>query len=200
MRILPADQSPAENYLLMLGVIAPRPIAWVSTVGETGNYNLAPFSFFNGVSADPPILSLSIARRDGEKKDTLRNIEFTGDFVVNVVTRPLADAMNRSSASFPPEISEFEIAGLTPLPSEKVKAPRLGESPVQMECRLERLIEVGAPPRGSTLVLGEIVLFHLDERCLTDRKIDFKKFFPLGRGGRDRMTEIKEWFVLKRPR
>ena len=194
------DQSTAENYIFMLNAIVPRPVAWVSTVGPEGLFNLAPFSFYNGVCAEPPILSVSIARRAIEKKDTLRNIESSGEFVVSVVTESMAVAMNESSASFPPHVSEFEQVGLTPVPARIVHAPLVRESPINMECRLFRLIEIGTPPKGSTLVLGEIVHYHIDEGIMTNAKIDFKKFIPLGRLGKEWNTGIKNLFSLKRPR
>ncbi|MBI3593781.1 MAG: flavin reductase family protein [Nitrospirae bacterium] len=196
----PGEQSTAENYLFMLNAIVPRPIAWISTLGQNGVENLAPFSFFNGVCAEPPIVSISIARRNGEKKDTLRNIEYSKEFVVNVVTESLASAMNESSASHSAEISEFKRAGLTPYPAQKVKAPLVLESPINMECQLYRLIEIGVPPQGSTLVLGQIVYCHLRHEILTDGQIDFKKFLPVGRLGRDMNLTARDLFPLRRPR
>ncbi|MFI5303841.1 MAG: flavin reductase family protein [Nitrospiria bacterium] len=196
----PGEQSTAANYLFMLNAIVPRPVAWISSVGENGVFNLAPFSFFNGVCAEPPILSVSIARRNGEKKDTLRNIEYSKQFVVNIVPLSLAEAMNASSASFPSEVSEFERVGLTPVPAQKVNAPLLFESPINIECRLYRLIEIGTPPGGATLVLGEIILYHIQDDILTDGQIDFKKFSPIGRLGREMNARIRDLFPLKRPR
>jgi flavin reductase (DIM6/NTAB) family NADH-FMN oxidoreductase RutF len=200
MRFDPGEQSLAENYLFMLSAIVPRPIAFISTVGENGVFNLSPFSFFNGVCAEPPILSVSFSRRDGKKKDTLQNIESSGQFVVSVVTEPLAKAMNESSAPFPADISEFEKVGLTPLPAEKVRAPLLKESPINMECVLYRLIEVGTPPRGSTLVLGEIVRYHIREEVMVKNKIDFKKLSAVGRMGGEFYTKTTDVFKLNRPR
>lgn len=200
MEYHPGDQSTAENYLFMLNAIVPRPVAWVSTVGQDGVFNLAPFSFYNGVCAEPPVLSVSIARRAGEKKDTLRNIEYSGEFVVSVVTESMAVAMNESSASFPPDVSEFEQVGLTPVPARIVHAPLVQESPINMECRLFRLIEIGTPPQGATLVLGEIVHYHIHDGILTNGKIDLKKFFPIGRLGKEWNARTKDRFSLKRPR
>lgn len=200
MEYHPGDQSTAENYLFMLNAIVPRPVAWVSTVGKEGLFNLAPFSFYNGVCAEPPLLSVSIARRAGEKKDTLRNIENAGEFVVSVVSESMAGAMNKSSASFPPDVSEFEQVGLTPVPARFVQAPLVRESPINMECRLFRLIEIGTPPQGATLVLGEIIHYHIDDRILTNGRIDFKKFIPIGRLGKEWNSGAKDLFFLKRPR
>lgn len=199
MRYDSGEQSTTDKYLFMLSAIVPRPIALVSTVGQNGVFNLAPFSFFNGVSAEPPILSVSIARRDGKKKDTLRNIEFSKQFVVNVVTESLAEAMNESSAPFPPDISEFDRVKLTPIPAVKVVAPLVRESPIKMECTLYRLIEIGTPPHGSTLVLGEIVQYHIRDEILTNKKIDFNKLSAIGRMGREFYTKTTGLIQLKRP-
>jgi flavin reductase (DIM6/NTAB) family NADH-FMN oxidoreductase RutF len=196
----PGEQSTAENYLFMLNAIVPRPIAWISTLGQNGVKNLAPFSFFNGVCAEPPVISVSIARRSGKKKDTLRNIEHSGEFVVNMVTEALASAMNESSASLRSHESEFERAGVTPVPAQKVNAPLILESPVNIECRLDRLIEIGIPPQGSTLVLGQIVYYHVRTEILTGGQIDFEKFLPIGRLGREMNVTARNLFPLKRPR
>ena len=184
----------------MLHAIVPRPIAFISTVGESGVFNLSPFSFFNGVCAEPPILSVSIALKNGEKKDTLVNIEYSKQFVVNVVTEPLFSAMNASSASFPPEVSEFQQVGLTPVPAAIVSAPLVKESPVNIECSLYRLIEIGSPPRGATLVLGEILQYHIGDEFLINRKIDFKKLCAIGRMGGEAYTRTTDMIQLKRPR
>ena len=131
---------------VLTGVVVPRPIAFVSTMSPDGVVNLAPYSFFNAVSYDPPTIVFSSSRRAGYKsKDTLRNIEETGEFVVNIVVDPIAEAMNKTSAEFPEDVDEFEIAGLTQAPSETVKAPRVAESPVNMECKLEQVVRVRRP-------------------------------------------------------
>ncbi len=200
MRFDPKKQSPAENYIFMLHAIVPRPIAFISTVGESGVFNLSPFSFFNGVCSDPPILSVSIAWKNGEKKDTLVNIENSKEFVVNIVTEPLALAMNASSASFPPEASEFKEVGLTPVPAALVKAPLVKESPINIECSLYRLIEVGTPPQGTTLVLGEIVQYHVHDEILENKKIDFQRLSVIGRMGGEFYARTTDIFKLNRPR
>src|ERR1041385_6890840 len=135
-----------EIYRLMIDCIVPRPIAFVSTLSAEGVGNLAPFSFFNGVSSEPPTLVFSISRkRDGGKKDTLVNIESTPQFVVNLVTEPMAAPMHQTSADYPYGVDEMAKVGLTPVPSTRVRPPRVGESPVQMECELFSLHEIGPP-------------------------------------------------------
>ena len=200
MKFDPSDRSAVENYLFLLGAIVPRPIALVSTVSLTGVFNVAPFSFFNGVCAVPPILSVSIAPRDGKKKDTLINIEKGGEFVVNVVTEPMAAAMNESSAFYPPEVSEFIQAGFTPISAEKVKAPLVRESPISLECRLYRLVEVGTFPHGSTLVLGEIVFCHVIDEILENHRAGMEKLNAIGRMGGEFYTRTRDLFKMKRPK
>ena len=185
----------------MLHAIVPRPIAFISTVGKNGVFNLSPFSFFNGVCAEPSILSVSIAwKKDGKKKDTLVNIEASKQFVINIVTESMVSAMNAASALFPPEVSEFNQVGLTPVPAAMVKAPLVKESPINIECSLYRLIEIGAPPQGATLVLGEMIHYHVREEILENKKIDFKKLAAVGRMGGEFYTRTTDMIQLKRPR
>ena len=194
----PAARSPRELYDLMISAIVPRPIALVSTTDERGGRNLAPFSYFMGVSSAPPIVAIStVKRRGGEKKDTLRNIEATREFVVNVVTEPMAEAMNASSADLPYGHDEFAHAELTALPGVRVAAPRVAESPVQMECRLERILEVGSQP--AYLVLGELLLFHVREDVLADGRIDVLRLKPVARLGGSDYVHVREVFSMPRP-
>ncbi len=151
-----ADKSRA--YQLLAGVVVPRPIALVTTLGENGLVNAAPFSYFNLVGSDPPAVAISIAAREaGVQKDSLANIEASGEFVVNLVSEALAPAMNVCAIDFPPGVSEPNEAGLALLPSACVAAPRLAASPVQLECRLHQVIEMG----GNRIVLGEVVFLHV---------------------------------------
>ncbi|MDO8674209.1 MAG: flavin reductase family protein, partial [Dehalococcoidia bacterium] len=136
MKVDPREVTARECYKLLIGSIVPRPIAWVSTVGENGVFNVAPFSFFTSVCTYPPTVCFTAIRRAGEKKDTVRNIEFTGDFVVNLVTEELAEAMNISCGDYPPEVDEFQVAKLTAVPGDKVRSPRVAESPISLECKL----------------------------------------------------------------
>jgi len=152
-------------YKLMTSSIVPRPIAWVSTVSKDGVYNLAPFSYFAGISSEPPLIIISIGKKDKYiKKDTLKNIEEVGDFVINIVTKELADKMNVTALPFDEGVDEFKKAGLTPEKSKFVKAPRVKESPINIECKKFQIIEIGS----MGLVLGEIVNLHVKDELLTD--------------------------------
>ena len=150
MIIDPKKQTLKENYKLMIGSILPRPIAFISTISKNGIHNLAAYSFFNGITGNPPSICFAPTRKssDGSKKDTLINIEETGEFVVNVVTEEIVQQMNATAPDFPPEISEFEEVGLTPIDSQIVKAPRVKESPINLECKLMQVVEVGPPEPG----------------------------------------------------
>ena len=200
MRIDPREWPRADLYKLMTAIVVPRPIAFVSTVGPTGVLNLAPFSFFTAICSDPPILCFSASRRDGEKKDTVRNIEFAGEFVVNVVDEAIAEAMNATSADFPSEISEFEVAGLTPGASDLVRPPRVAESPASMECRLMQIIELGEAPHQASLIIGEVLRFHLrDDLCLERGKVDVAKLRAVGRLVGDLYCHTDGIFGMQRP-
>jgi flavin reductase (DIM6/NTAB) family NADH-FMN oxidoreductase RutF len=189
-------------YKLMIGAIVPRPIAFVSTIGRDGIRNLAPFSFFTGVSANPPIICFCpmVRQRTDQRKDTLRNIMATREFVVNVVSEEIAEQMNITAAEFPPEVDEFEASGLTPIPSDLVKPPRVSESHVQMECRLYLAIEIGALPLSGSVVLGEIIRFHVDDRYIENFKIDPGKLGAIGRMGGASYTRTRDRFDMIRPK
>jgi flavin reductase (DIM6/NTAB) family NADH-FMN oxidoreductase RutF len=161
MKIDPGDITLQDSSHLMTDVVVPRPIAWVSTVDENGVFNLAPFSCYGLVSSFPMVIGFSVGSyRDGKKKDTIRNIELTKDFVINVVTETLGSAMNLTSASFPREVSEFTKAGLTPVKADIVNAPMVVESPVKMECRVLQIIEFGKP-LVTSFVLGSVLRLHI---------------------------------------
>ena len=141
----PGDLDARDAYQLVISAIVPRPIALVSTISDAGVANISPFSFFMAVSSKPPILALSIARGREREKDTMRNIRQTRELVVNIVDRKISEAAVASAASFEPHVSEFSVVGLTPLPSDKVRAPRVAESPIQLECVATELIERVSP-------------------------------------------------------
>ena len=177
------DLSGRARYEWMIRAIVPRPIAFVSTVSAGGAPNLAPFSYFNGVTGRPPVVSIAIGnRRGGARKDTLRNIEETGELVINAVTEEIAQPMADCGPDWPPGVDEFAVAGLTGVPSDLVRPPRVAESPLAMECRLYRLVPV---ENTATLVLAEILRIHAREEILTDGLPDPAKFRPLGRLGGD---------------
>lgn len=178
------NEEMTQNYKFLIGSIVPRPIAVVATKNEDGSDNLAPFSFFNGFSAKPMIVGFSTLRKPntGEKKDTLINIEKEKEFVINFVTEQNADRVNLCSTEIPHGESEFEYAGLTPIASEKVKACRLKESPIQFECILRDIISYGDWPGAGTLITGEVVKIHIDESIYEDGRINTQKWNPMGRG------------------
>ena len=201
MIIDPAATEPRNVYKLMVGAIVPRPIAFVSTVSADGVLNLAPFSYFTAIGANPPAICFSPGRRrDGTKKDTLVNIEGTGEFVVNVVSEEFAAQMNATSAEFPPEVDEFDASGLTPIPSDLVKPPRVRESHIQMECRLLQVVHVSTKPLGGSLVIGEVLRFHLDDAIVNDYVIDPAKLRAIGRMGGPTYTRTTDRFDLERPK
>ncbi|MBI1784966.1 flavin reductase family protein [Candidatus Sumerlaeota bacterium] len=201
MIVDPADAKPTQLYHCLIGAIAPRPIAWVSTLSPRGIPNLAPFSYFTGVGVLPPTLCFSpINRRDGSKKDTILNLRATPEFVVNVVPFALGEAMNLSSADFAYEESEFEKAGVTPAASRKVKPPCVAESPVHFECALHDIIELGTGPLAGNLVIGKILLIHVADEVLDERgEIDPKKLDLIGRMGGNWYARTREIFEMERP-
>jgi flavin reductase (DIM6/NTAB) family NADH-FMN oxidoreductase RutF len=201
MIIDPAETPRKEFYPLMIRCIAPRPIAWVSSISREGVPNLAPFSFFTAISTVPPTLCFVPGRRDddGGKKDTLVNIEATGDFVVNMVTEELATVMNETATDFPHGISEFEKAGLTAARAHRVKAPMVAESPIRFECERYEIVHVGADGvGGGAIVIGRIVLLHIDDAVLRDGKIDYDLYRPVGRMGGADYSRTRERFAMLR--
>ena len=163
-------------------IVGPRPIGWISTQSATGALNLAPYSFFTAFNYVPPIVGFASIGA----KDTLRNIEASGEFVWNLATHDLADAMNQSCAAVPPEVSEFELAGLTPLASEKVRPPRVAESPVTFECRSTQIVQlqgIDGEKVPTWLVLGEVVAVHIAKALLKDGVYDTAGAGHILRGG-----------------
>ncbi len=200
MKIYPSHLSKKDMHELLMSAILPRPIALVSTVGEDGIFNLAPFSSFAPMGLKPALVCLQVGwKRDGTKKDTLRNIEYAKDFVVNGVDEALAEAMNQTSAEYPPDIDEFKEVGLTPVKSDLVRAPRVAESPVNMECQLLKILEFGGAPTGSHVVIGEILLFHVKDELWHGDEIDISKWKPIGRLGGDLYCRTRDIFEMKRP-
>lgn len=194
MIVDPRATAPADIYRFLISVVVPRPIAFVSTVGPDGAFNVAPFSYFTAITNRPPLIGVSISPRRGEPKDTLRNIRSAGDFVVNVVDEPLGARMVHASGDWPADVDEFTLTGLTPVSSDLVRAPRVGESPVSLECTLHREIELGA----ATFVVGEVVRAHVSDAVLSEGRVDPEKLRPLGRLGGDAYAPLRE--VLRMPR
>lgn len=207
MRTLnPAEQKPQDIYKLLVGSVVPRPIAFVSSIDADGVRNLAPFSFFTVASANPPIVCFCPMMRrsvnDGLQatKDTLRNIIATREFVVNVVSEEFAEKMNACSAELLPEVDEFVVSGLTPVASDVVRPARVGESHVQMECRLQQVIHVSTEPLGGSLVLGEVLRFHVCAALLDNFRIDPEKLQAIGRMAGSTYTRTRDRFDMERPK
>lgn len=189
---------PASMYKLLVGSIVPRPIGWISTISKDGVHNLAPFSFFNVASSNPPHVLFCPTQRgtDGGRKDTLHNVRDTGEFVVNIVTQPIAEAMNLTATEFPADVDEFAISGLTVAPAQTVKAPRVLESPIHFECQVAHIIDLG----GGHVVIGRVLHVHVDDRVLigTD-KIDVHALQPIGKLAGNAYTRVTDLFDLIRP-
>jgi flavin reductase (DIM6/NTAB) family NADH-FMN oxidoreductase RutF len=189
-------------YKLMTGAIVPRPIGWISTVDADGIPNLAPYSFFNAVCSNPPTLLFcpAIRAKDHQRKDTLKNVIATREFVVNIVTEALAEAMNLTSGVYAADVNEFEVAGLTAAPSAAVKPPRVAESPVHFECKLDQIVTIGETPGGASIVIGRIVHIHVaDEVLIPPDKIDVRKLQAVGRLSGTTYSRTNDFFDLRRP-
>ena len=196
MIVDPKSISSGAMYHFMNSVVVPRPIAFVSTVGANGQFNVAPFSYYNAIANRPPLIGVSILHRPEREKDTLRNVRDTGDFVVNVVDEPLHARMVEASGDWPQDVDEFTVTGLTPVPSDLVRSPRVGESPVHLECRLHREVELG----NVSLVVGEIVRVHIRDDVLTDGRVDPEKLKPVGRLSGDAYAYMGQLVHVARPK
>lgn len=192
----PATLSRDDVYRVLISAVVPRPIAFVSSMSAEGVANLAPFSYFTALSSDPPLVGIVINDRVGDPKDTLRNVRETGDFTINVVTPAILDAMVLTAGEWPRGTSEFGPAGLTPVPSERVRAPRVAESPLQLECRFHREIPLG----NGFLVVGEVVLVRADDAVVVDGRIDATRLQPVGRLGGEFYALPGEVVKRARPR
>jgi len=201
MKFDPDKQSFKDNHRLMIGSIVPRPIAFVSTKSKNGILNLAPFSYFNGVCSNPPTIMFAPARRgyDGLTKDTLNNIRDTKEFVVNIVSEEIVEPMVACATDFEKEVNEFEVSGLTPVDSVKVAPPCVKESKVSFECRLQTIVPVGeAEPGGGFVVIGNIVMFHVDDDVYRDGRIDLDALKPVGRLAGNNYSRINDVFTVVR--
>ncbi len=200
MKIDPRDHDPRRLYMLMMSCVTPRPIAWVSTVSKEGIRNLAPFSYFSAVTSKPPLLSLAVARRRGQRKDTAANASGSREFVINVVTERHVAAMVKTSGDYPPEVDEFEVAGLTAVPSALVTPPRVAEAPIALECRTREIFEVS--PGIVDLIIGEVVMFHVaDELPIDDDlSIPAAALGPVARLGRADYATLGDITLHPRPK
>lgn len=187
------------DYRTLAGAVVPRPIAWTSTLSPDGEPNLAPFSFFNVATTTPPVLMVSVTKYDGDKpdrfKDTHLNIRETKEFVVNIVTRPLLERMNQTSARLPEGENEFEHAEIEPAESTVVDPPRVAEADVSFECSLYDIVPVGK----SALILGDVVHAHVDESVTTEGKVDVRKVDAIGRLSGGYYSTIDEYHHHERP-
>jgi flavin reductase (DIM6/NTAB) family NADH-FMN oxidoreductase RutF len=209
MDATPSQLSHKDLYSLMLNSVAPRPIAWVSSLSASGQPNLAPFSFFNAVCSKPPLLVFAPAMRAPKKtqdqstwqaKDTLRNIRETKEFVINVVTYELAEAMNQTSGEYDASIDEFDLAGIDSAPSQIVKPRRVAQSPVCFECKLYQILDFNPEAEGSSLVIGEIVSVHINDQYLKDGRLDRDSLDLIGRMGGMQYTRTTQRFEMVRPK
>ena len=198
----PNDLSPKDVHRYLLHCISPRPIAFTATLSPDGLPNLAPFSYFMTGGANPPSVVISpLTTRDNGAKDTLRNIQATGEYVINVVTYDMRDRMNLASAEFNYGVNEFEEAGFTALPSIKVKPSRVAESPLHLECKLFKLVKHGEGPLSGNYIIGEVVYFHMAEHVFDGDEVDARRINAIGRMGGDwyNRTEEEAMFALSRP-
>jgi flavin reductase (DIM6/NTAB) family NADH-FMN oxidoreductase RutF len=201
MNLDPQQLSIREAYTWMVELITPRPIAWVSTIAVDGVTNLAPFSFFNGVGANPPTIMFCPAnRRDGSRKDTLKNIERTGQFVVNLVTASVVESMNLTAGEYPPEVDEFSVASVDSAASACVGPPRVAQCMAALECELHQTIHVGAGPGGANVVIGRIVGIYVDD-ALVDEEGGLipQSLDTIGRMGGVGYVRTSDRFDLPRP-
>lgn len=181
VRVDTADLAKDTAYRLTIGCVVPRPIAWITTQDERGLVNAAPFSSYNYVATDPPMLAINIAHRAGDDKDTARNIVRSGEFVVNVANEANMELMHRSAAEHPPDISETELLGISLLPSVHVAPPRIAISPIQMECRIEHVLPLGHGT--NVLYIGRVLAYHLAHDVYDGRSVDALKLRPVARLG-----------------
>jgi flavin reductase (DIM6/NTAB) family NADH-FMN oxidoreductase RutF len=190
-----------DVYHTLIGVVTPRPIAWVTSLDAHSRVNLAPFSFFNAFSANPPVVVFSpTLRRDGSRKDTLRNVEATGEFVLNAAVAALADQVNLSSKEIPFGESEVALTGLSLLPCLRVRTPRLAESPVNLECKVVQIVPLGTGPIAGNLVIGEVVVMHVEDAVLDEQgRVDPRKLQTIARLGGDYYCRTTDLFEMKRP-
>jgi flavin reductase (DIM6/NTAB) family NADH-FMN oxidoreductase RutF len=201
LAIDPANNDERENYKLLIGSIIPRPIAFVTTMNDEGIINGAPFSYFNIVSSNPPMISLSIQRSKGRQKDTARNILHTKEFVIHIVDEDNVERINKTAASLPPNESEIDLANLTLAESVKISVPGVSESKIRMECTLEHSLELGEQTSpGCDLIIGKVVQFHIEDDIYEKGKID-----PAGLGAVSRLAgtnyaKIGEIFSMERPK
>ena len=196
----PRNNAERENYKLLIGSIVPRPIAFVTTVAEDGPINGAPFSYFNVVTSNPPMISVSTQRKNGELKDTARNILGNKEFVIHIVDEQNVEQINITAASLPPNESEIEKANLTLVDSEIVSVPGIKEAKVRLECTLEHSVELGENNTiGADLLIGKVVRFHIDEKIYEAGRINHETHGAVSRLAGSNYAKIGDVFSIERP-
>jgi flavin reductase (DIM6/NTAB) family NADH-FMN oxidoreductase RutF len=196
----PTGMQDVDVYKLMIGLVVPRPIGWIGTLDRNGRRNLAPYSFFNVVSGRPPTVLFSAGRRRGDAKDSLRNVMATGEFTVNIVTEEVAEAMNLTSGDYPPDVDEFDVAGLTSRPGDVEGAPLVNEAKANLECHLVRIVDLGDPVTNS-VAFGEVARIHVIESVLDGTRVLPEQLRAVGRlAGSGYVTTAEVVFHMERPR
>lgn len=196
----PADLQAVEGYKLLIGLVVPRPIAWVGTLDADGRPNLAPYSFFNGVAATPPhVMFSTIGSGASAGKDTLRNVTANREFSVNFVSEDVAEAMNVTSGNYPPDVNEFDVAGVTPGQGVVIGAPLVAEARASFECRVVDIVRVGTLPMPGNIVIGEVLRFHVREDLLDGTRVDQHGLEAVGRMGGPHYTRTRDIFSMERP-
>ena len=200
MKVEPKDLDRQGLHALMGEIIVPRPIAFVSTLGGDGIYNAAPFATFARICLVPLLVCFSISRSEGQKKDTLKNIESSKDFVINVVDEALAEPMNQTSARYPSHVDEIREAGLTAIGSDRVRSPRIAEAPVSLECQLVQILEFGEGNNISSVIIGEVLLIHVKDELMVEGHVEASRLKAVGRMGEGLYCRARDVFEMKPPR
>lgn len=198
-RFLTDEIEAIDAYKLMSGLVVPRPIGWIGTRSPDGVNNLAPYSFFNGVAASPPTVMFAPTGQPHARKDTLSNVRDTGVFTVNIVNFDLGPAMNASSGTYPADVDEFEVAGLTVKEAEAIDAPIVAEAPASFECEVLQIVEIGGAPMGSQVVFGKVVAFNVADRLLDGTRVDQVALDPIGRHVGNLYSHAGELYEMTRP-
>ena len=198
-RFVTAEIEAVDAYKLLSGLVVPRPIGWIGTRSGDGINNLAPYSFFNGVAASPPTVMFAPTGQPGARKDTLANVRETGVFSVNIVDFSLGPQMNHTSGTFPDDVDEFEVAGLTVVEAESIDAPMVAEAPATFECRVMKTVDIGEGPMGSVVVFGEVLAFNVADRLLDGTRVDQAGLDPIGRHVGNWYSHNGELYEMIRP-
>ena len=195
----PAEIGHTDAYKLMTGLVIPRPIGWIGTIDDQDRPNLAPYSFFQCVATNPPVVLFSAGISDGHEKDSLVNTRATGEFTCNLVDMATVEAMNQSAAELDRGESEFDFAGLTPLASESIAAPRVQEAKASFECRVQQIVELGSAPVTHAVVFGEVIRIHVDDSVLDGTRVDFAELDAVGRLAGNYYATTRDLFDITRP-